>query len=171
MFVDQIELLCKAGDGGNGCLSFRREAHVPRGGPDGGDGANGGNVEVKASKDLSNLAHLLGHKHWNAERGGHGQGKLKTGKRGKDSIILVPVGTLIYDAKNGNLLRDLDADGQAVTVAKGGNGGRGNKHFANSVNRAPREFEYGQDGEQRTIRLDLKLIADVGLVGKPNAGK
>ena len=171
MFVDQIELLCKAGDGGNGCLSFRREAHVPRGGPDGGDGANGGNVEVKASKDLSNLAHLLGHKHCNAERGGHGQGKLKTGKRGKDSIILVPVGTLIYDAKNGNLLRDLDADGQAVTVAKGGNGGRGNKHFANSVNRAPREFEYGQDGEQRTIRLDLKLIADVGLVGKPNAGK
>jgi GTP-binding protein len=171
MFVDQIELLCKAGDGGDGCLSFRREAHVPRGGPDGGAGAYGGSVLVQATKDLSNLAHLLGHKHWNAERGGSGTGKLKTGKRGKDSIITVPVGTLIYDAKQGNLLRDLDKDGESVTVAKGGHGGRGNKHFATSINRAPREFEHGKPGEQRTIRLDLKLIADVGLVGKPNAGK
>ncbi|MGZ0168898.1 MAG: GTPase ObgE [Planctomycetales bacterium] len=171
MFVDQIELLCKAGDGGNGCLSFRREANVPRGGPDGGEGAYGGSVLVQATKDLSNLAHLLSHKHWNAEHGGSGAGKLKTGKRGKDSIIKVPVGTLIYDAKQGNLLRDLDTDGESVTVAKGGHGGRGNKHFATSINRAPREFETGQLGEQRRIRLDLKLIADVGLVGKPNAGK
>ncbi|MDA0282319.1 MAG: GTPase ObgE [Planctomycetota bacterium] len=171
MFIDQIELHCKGGDGGNGCLSFRREAHVPRGGPDGGDGAYGGNVIVQAVKDLTNLAHLLGHKHWNAERGNHGQGQLRTGKRGKDSIIQVPVGTLIYDGKRGNLLRDLDRDGESVTVAKGGHGGRGNKHFATSVNRAPREFEKGQPGEQRSIRLDLKLIADVGLVGKPNAGK
>ena len=171
MFIDQIELLCKAGDGGNGCLSFRREAHVPRGGPDGGAGAYGGSVVVKAVKDLTNLAHLLGHKHWNAEPGGHGLGKLKTGKRGKDSFIEVPVGTLIYDSKHGNLLRDLDSDGDSVIVAKGGHGGRGNKHFATSINRAPREFETGQLGEQRRIRLDLKLIADVGLVGKPNAGK
>jgi GTPase len=171
MFIDQIELLCKAGDGGNGCLSFRREAHVPRGGPDGGTGAMGGNVIVQATKDLTNLAHLLGHKHWNAEQGGHGQGKLKTGKRGKDSIIQVPVGTLIYDAKHGNLLRDLDTDEASVVVAKGGHGGRGNKHFATSINRAPREFENGEPGEQRKVRLDLKLIADVGLVGKPNAGK
>lgn len=171
MFIDQIELLCNAGDGGNGCLSFRREAHVPRGGPDGGNGADGGNVVVQADKNLSNLAHLLSHKHWNAERGGNGQGKLKTGKRGSDAIIKVPVGTLIYDSKQGNLLRDLETDGESVTVAKGGYGGRGNKHFATSVNRAPREFENGQPGEQRTIRLDLKLIADVGLVGKPNAGK
>jgi len=171
MFVDQIELYCKAGDGGNGCLSFRREAHVPRGGPDGGDGALGGNVIVEATKDLSNLAHLLSHKHWNAERGHHGQGQLKTGKRGKDAIIRVPVGTLIYDRKRGNLLRDLDEDGESIVVAKGGKGGRGNKHFATSINRAPREFEKGESGEERTIRLDLKLIADVGLVGKPNAGK
>ena len=171
MFVDHIELYCKGGDGGNGCLSFRREAHVPRGGPDGGDGAAGGQVIVQATKDLSNLAHLLGHKHWNAERGQHGQGKLKTGKRGADAIIQVPVGTLIYDAKRGNLLRDLKNDGDSVVVAKGGRGGHGNKHFANSVNRAPREFETGQPGEERTIRLDLKLIADVGIIGKPNAGK
>ena len=171
MFIDQIELLCKGGDGGNGCLSFRREAHVPRGGPDGGDGGDGGRVIVQATKDLTNLAHLLGHKHWNAERGTHGQGKLKTGKRGKDAIIRVPIGTLIYDGKHGNLLRDLDVDEESVVVAKGGNGGRGNKHFATSVNRAPREFEEGEHGEQRAIRLDLKLIADVGLVGKPNAGK
>jgi GTPase len=171
MFIDKIELLCKGGDVGNGCLSFRREAHVPRGGPDGGDGAYGGSVVVQATKDLTNLAHLLGHKHWNGERGGHGTGKLRTGKRGKDSVITVPVGTLIYDAKHDNLLRDLDKDGESVIVAKGGHGGRGNRHFANSINRAPREFENGQIGEQRTIRLDLKLIADVGLVGKPNAGK
>ncbi len=123
MFIDQIELLCKAGDGGNGCLSFRREAHVPRGGPDGGNGAYGGSVVVQADKNLTNLAHLLSHKHWNAERGGNGMGKLKTGKRGEDSIIKVPVGTLIYDSKHGNLLRDLDTDGESVTVAKGGHGG------------------------------------------------
>jgi GTPase len=171
MFIDQIELHCKAGDGGNGCLSFRREAHVPRGGPDGGDGAYGGSVVVQAVKDLTNLAHLLGHKHWNGETGHSGQGQLKTGKRGKDAIIQVPVGTLIYDGKKGNLLRDLDQDGDSVIVAKGGHGGRGNKRFATSMNRAPREFEKGQPGEERRIRLDLKLIADVGLVGKPNAGK
>lgn len=151
-------------------MSFRRESHVPRGGPDGGDGGNGGRVIVQADTNLTNLAHLLGHKHWNAERGQHGQGKLKTGKRGVDAVILVPPGTLIYDVKHGNLLRDL-GPGDSITVADGGRGGRGNKHFANSINRAPRESENGGEGEQRNIRLDLKLIADVGLVGKPNAGK
>jgi len=171
MFVDQVELQCKAGDGGSGCLSFRREAHVPRGGPDGGDGGDGGDVVVRATTELSNLAHLVGHKHWNAERGQHGQGKLKTGKGGSHTLIRVPVGTLVYDAKRGNLLRDLKDDGETLVVARGGKGGKGNKHFATSVNRAPREFEKGQPGEERVIRLDLKLIADVGLIGKPNAGK
>lgn len=171
MFLDQIELYCRGGDGGNGCLSFRREAHVPRGGPDGGDGGRGGRVIVEATDQLTNLAHLIGHKHWNAERGAHGQGKLKTGKRGEDAIIRVPVGTLVYDVKRGNLLRDMKDVGQSIVVARGGRGGHGNKHFANSVNRAPREHEEGETGQERTIRLELKVIADVGLVGKPNAGK
>jgi len=170
VFVDQIELYCRAGDGGNGCLSFRRESHVPRGGPDGGDGGDGGCVLVEADTNVSNLAHLLGHKHWNAEPGQHGQGKLKTGKCGVDAVIRVPPGTLIYDSERGNLLRDLAA-GDSITVAAGGRGGRGNRHFANSINRAPREFEPGGEGGRRHIRLDLKLIADVGLIGKPNAGK
>lgn len=170
MFVDQIELYCRAGDGGNGCLSFRREAHVPRGGPDGGDGGDGGSVVVEADYNVSNLAHLIGHKHWKGERGQHGQGKLKTGKRGANAVILVPPGTLVFDSERGNLLRDMER-GDSIVVAKGGFGGRGNKHFATSINRAPREFENGAEGEQRNIRLDLKLIADVGLVGKPNAGK
>jgi GTPase len=171
MFIDEITLYCRGGDGGNGCLSFRRESHVPRGGPDGGDGGAGGGVILEADSNLTNLAHLIGHKHWKGERGTHGQGKLKTGKSGVDSIIRVPAGTLIYDVERGNLLRDLTTSGDQVVVAKGGRGGRGNKHFANSVNRAPREFEEGEIGEDRSIRLELKVIADVGLVGKPNAGK
>ena len=171
MFIDEITLYCRGGDGGNGCLSFRREANVPRGGPDGGDGGAGGGVILEADSNLTNLAHLIGHKHWKAERGTHGQGKLKTGKSGEDSIIHVPAGTLIYDLERGNLLRDLTSSGDRVVVAKGGWGGRGNKHFATSVNRAPREYEEGQTGEERSIRLELKVIADVGLVGKPNAGK
>jgi len=170
VFVDQIELYCRAGDGGNGCMSFRREANVPRGGPDGGDGGDGGRVIVEADTNVSNLAHLIGHKHWTAERGQHGQGKLKTGKRGVDAVIRVPPGTLIYDSKRGNLLRDLAVD-DSITVAAAGHGGRGNKHFATSINRAPRDYEPGGEGEHRNIRLDLKLIADVGLIGKPNAGK
>ncbi|MBI1312657.1 GTPase ObgE [bacterium] len=171
MFLDQIELYCRGGDGGNGCLSFRREAHVPRGGPDGGDGGRGGRVIVEATTQLTNLAHLIGHKHWNADRGAHGQGKLKTGRRGEDVIIRVPAGTLVYDVTRGNLLRDMKDEGQSIVVARGGRGGRGNKHFANSVNRAPREHEDGEPGQERTIRLELKVIADVGLIGKPNAGK
>lgn len=171
MFIDEITLYCRAGDGGNGCLSFRREAHVPRGGPDGGDGGGGGDVAILADENLSNFAHLIGHKHWKAERGAHGQGKLKTGKSGSDATIRVPVGTLIFDQERGNLLRDLTANGDRVVIAAGGNGGRGNKHFATSTNRAPREFENGETGEERSVRLELKVLADVGLVGKPNAGK
>ena len=171
MFIDEIALYCRAGDGGNGCLSFRREAHVPRGGPDGGDGGAGGDVAILADSNLSNFAHLIGHKHWKAERGAHGQGKLKTGKSGSDATIRVPVGTLIYDQERGNLLRDLTANGDRVVIAAGGKGGRGNKHFATATNRAPREFEGGEPGEERSVRLELKVLADVGLVGKPNAGK
>ena len=163
MFIDEIALYCRAGDGGNGCLSFRREAHVPRGGPDGGDGGAGGDVAILADSNLSNFAHLIGHKHWKAERGAHGQGKLKTGKSGSDAMIRVPVGTLIYDQERGNLLRDLTANGDRVVIAAGGKGGRGNKHFATATNRAPREFEDGESGEERFVRLELKVLADVGL--------
>ncbi|MAG93155.1 MAG: GTPase ObgE [Planctomycetaceae bacterium] len=170
MFVDRITVRCKAGDGGNGCLSFRRESHVPRGGPDGGDGGRGGNIIVHAERNVSSLANLVGHKHWVADRGSHGSGNLKSGRGGKDVIIPVTPGTLVLDTDRGHLLKDLQ-DGDSVIVAKGGRGGRGNKHFATATNRTPREWEPGELGEERQITLELKLIADVGLIGKPNAGK
>ena len=169
MFVDRVSILCRAGDGGDGCSSFRRESKVPRGGPDGGDGGDGGNIIVKADRNLGSLGNLVGHRHWNADRGQHGMGSLKTGRRGEDAIILVPPGTLVKDAEHGHLLKDLQEDGDFVVVAKAGRGGRGNTRFATSSNRAPRER--GLPGEVRDIVLELKLIADVGLVGKPNAGK
>ncbi len=171
MFLDRLDLYCKAGDGGDGCASFRREAHVPRGGPNGGDGGKGGDVVVLADVNVSSLAHLIGHKHWNAERGSHGQSSLKTGKNGEDAVIIVPPGTLVLDTKRGHLLRDMKQSGDRVVVAKGGNRGRGNRHFATATHQAPREFERGGEGELRNISLELKLIADVGLLGKPNAGK
>ena len=171
MFVDQVTIYCKGGDGGNGCMSFRREPYVPRGGPNGGDGGFGGRVIVKADRDVSSLANIVGHKHWKGERGAHGEGSLKTGHKGKDALVMVPPGTLVRDAERGHLLKDLAKNGDFVIVAKGGKGGRGNKAFATSTNRAPREFEYGQPGEERNVVLELKLIADVGLIGKPNAGK
>ena len=171
MFVDEIKLHCKGGDGGHGCMSFRREAHVPRGGPDGGDGGDGGSVIVVASTDVGSLGHLAGHKHWNAERGGHGEGSLRRGRNGKDAVILVPPGTIVRDAEKGNVLRDLKEVGESLVVAAGGHGGRGNKRFATPTNRAPRQAEEGEPGIERTIVLELKLIADVGLIGKPNAGK
>ena len=171
MFVDRITIHCQAGDGGSGCMSFRREAHVPRGGPDGGDGGRGGSVIIRASENLTNLAHLVGHKHWRAQRGGHGEGSLRTGRSGEDVVILVPPGTLVRDAERGHLLKDLKKHGEELVVAEGGRGGRGNKAFASSTNRAPREFEPGQPGESRTVSLELKVIADVGLIGMPNAGK
>jgi GTP-binding protein len=171
MFVDRVTIHCKAGDGGNGCLSFRREAHVPRGGPDGGDGGRGGSIVIRADENVGSLANIIGHKHWNAPRGMHGSGKLKTGKSGEDLVILVAPGTLVLDAERGHLLKDLKEDGDSVVVARGGKGGRGNKHFATATNRAPREWEPGEKGEEREVVLELKLIADVGLIGKPNAGK
>lgn len=171
MFVDRVDIYCKAGDGGDGCASFRREAHVPRGGPNGGDGGKGGDVIVLADENVSSLSNIIGHKHWNAGRGAHGQGSLKTGKNGEDAVIMVPPGTLVLDSKRGHLLRDMKQSGDRVVVAKGGKGGRGNRHFATATHQTPREFEKGALGEQRDISLELKLIADVGLVGKPNAGK
>ena len=171
MFVDRVDIYCKAGDGGDGCASFRREAHVPRGGPNGGDGGKGGDVIVLADENVSSLGNIIGNKHWNAERGGHGSSSLKTGKCGEDAIIMVPPGTLVIDSKRGNLLRDMKQSGDRVVVAKGGKGGRGNRHFATATHQTPREFEKGGVGELRDISLELKLIADVGLVGKPNAGK
>lgn len=171
MFVDQVEILCQAGDGGNGCSSFRREAHVARGGPDGGDGGNGGSVIIRADRNLGSLANLAGHRHWKAEPGKPGEGKLKTGRSGSDIEILVPPGTIIRDIQHGFIIKELLEDGQSLLIAQGGIGGRGNKHFATATDRAPKQFEEGTAGEQREIILELKLIADVGLIGKPNAGK
>lgn len=171
MFVDRVEIECYAGRGGDGCMSFRREPYIPRGGPNGGDGGDGGDVVVKADSNLGSLANIVGHRQWNAHKGAPGEGQLKRGKNGEDVVILVPPGTLVKDAARGHVLRDLADDGDSVIVARGGKGGRGNKRFATSTNRAPREFEPGEPGEERSIVLELKLIADVGLIGKPNAGK
>lgn len=171
MFADRVILYCRGGDGGNGCSSFRREIYVPRGGPDGGDGGDGGDIIIQADENQGSLGNLVGHRHWNAARGEHGQGSLCTGRCGKPSVILVPPGTLVRDLQHGHLLKDLPRHGDSVIVAHGGKGGKGNKRFANSTNRAPRECEDGHPGEYREIILELKMIADVGLIGKPNAGK
>lgn len=171
MFADRVVLYCKAGDGGNGCSSFRRESKVPRGGPDGGDGGNGGDVVIRVDRNLGSLYKLSGIRHWNAERGEHGKGSQMTGRTGKSAIVLVPPGTLVRDLEHGNLLKDLQEEGDSVVVCRGGKGGRGNKRFATATNQAPRECEPGAPGEHRDVMLELKLIADVGLIGKPNAGK
>lgn len=171
MFIDRVEIVCQAGDGGDGCSSFRREAFVPFGGPDGGDGGNGGDVVIQADENLGSLTNLVGHRHWNADNGRPGEGGLRTGRGGAHKLILVPPGTVIKDADAGFVITELLEHGQQVTIAKGGRGGRGNKRFASSTERAPRFFENGEPGEKRTILLELKLIADVGLIGKPNAGK
>ena len=171
MFVDRVTIYCQAGEGGSGCCSFRRESHVPRGGPDGGDGGDGGSVIIRADQNLGSLSNIVGHKHWNAESGKHGEGNHRTGRRGKPKIVMVPPGTIVKDTKRGHLLKDLSNDGDEVVVAKGGRGGHGNRHFASSTNRVPREFEAGEPGQYREVDLELKLIADVGLIGKPNAGK
>ena len=171
MFVDRVILYCQAGDGGNGCSSFRREKYVPRGGPDGGDGGHGGSVVIRADRNLGSLSNLSGHRHWKAERGEHGKGALRTGRTGADTVIRVPLGTLVLDGTLGHLLKDLQSHEDQVTIARGGRGGRGNKRFASSTHQTPRECEPGGSGEYREVMLELKLIADVGLVGKPNAGK
>ncbi len=170
-FVDEVDIVVFAGDGGNGCVSFRREKYVPKGGPDGGDGGSGGSAILAADTSLNSLHHLAGKHHHRAQRGGHGMGKNRHGKNGADVVIRVPPGTLVHDATHGTLLKDLDGSGQSVCVARGGKGGRGNARFKSPVNQAPRECEQGQAGQQRHLHLELKLIADVALVGLPNAGK
>lgn len=171
MFIDSAKIHVKAGDGGNGVISFRREKYVPKGGPDGGDGGNGGSVYIVADSNLSTLLDFRYAHYYKAERGGHGQGSRKSGLSGNDIIIKAPCGTLIKDSESGHVIADLTEHGAKALVAKGGKGGRGNQHFATPTNRAPRYAEPGQPGEERTLELELKLLADVGLVGFPNAGK
>jgi GTP-binding protein len=171
MFVDRVTIYVKGGDGGRGCLSFRREKYVPRGGPDGGDGGDGGDVIVRALAGTDSLAEIVNRTHWRAENGGAGGSDNCHGRKARDLVIAVPPGTLILDRDRGNVLRDLTRDGDQVTVAHGGRGGRGNKAFATSTNRAPRETQPGTPGEERWLVLELKVIADVGLIGLPNAGK
>ncbi len=171
LFVDEVEIVCQAGAGGNGCCAFRREKYIPHGGPSGGDGGRGGSVYIEADESHTTLQHLAGKHHWRAERGGHGEGKDRHGRNGGDIVVGVPPGTIIHDAELGMPLKDLAAAGDRVCVARGGKGGRGNVHFKSPTHQAPRECEPGEPGEQRRVRLELKLIADAGLVGKPNAGK
>jgi GTP-binding protein len=171
MFIDQVKIYVKAGDGGDGCVSFRREKFVPRGGPNGGDGGKGGDVIFKATSNLSTLLDLKYQQHYLGKRAGHGQGKDMHGRDSLDVIIPVPLGTMVRDAMTEQLLADLTVEGQTVVVAKGGKGGRGNAHFATPTRQAPTEAEKGQKGEERWLIIELKLLADVGLVGLPNAGK
>lgn len=176
MFVDEVDIHVEAGSGGRGCLAFRREKFVPRGGPSGGDGGLGGSVFVLASPHTNTLINYRFHPEFTAERGDHGQGSNRTGRNGEDLELAVPIGTLVYektgDAEHGLvLLADLAHEGQRVLVAKGGRGGLGNAHFATSTNRAPRKVQPGEPGEIKNLRLELRLLADVGLVGFPNAGK
>ncbi|MBC7232698.1 MAG: GTPase ObgE [Chloroflexi bacterium] len=170
-FFDEAIIHVRAGKGGNGCVSFRREKFVPFGGPDGGNGGDGGDVYLVANRHLNTLIQFRRQQHFRAEAGGNGQGKDMQGKRGKDLMIQVPLGTVVRDAKTGALLADLVLDGQSVLVAKGGRGGRGNAAFASPTNQAPRFAEKGEPGEVRSLKLELKLIADVGIIGVPNAGK
>jgi GTP-binding protein len=170
-FVDRMTLFVRGGHGGAGCCSFRREKYVPKGGPDGGDGGDGGSVIVRALAGADNLAGLAHRKHWRAKNGGAGGSANCTGRTAEDLIVEVPPGTIVRDRDRGPQLRDLTQPGQEVTVAKGGRGGRGNKAFASATNQAPRQVEPGTPGEERWIVLELKVIADVGLIGLPNAGK
>ncbi|PLX50582.1 MAG: GTPase ObgE [Desulfobulbaceae bacterium] len=170
-FVDEAKFFVKAGDGGRGCVSFRREKYVPKGGPDGGDGGRGGSVYIEASSRLHSLIDFKFRSHFIAKNGGHGKGKKMHGHSGQDYILKVPAGSVVKDAETGAVIVDLVEEGQRYLAARGGNGGRGNVHFASSTNRAPRIAQKGTPGEERWLRIELKLIADVGLVGLPNAGK
>ncbi|MDZ7375653.1 MAG: GTPase ObgE, partial [candidate division KSB1 bacterium] len=171
MFIDQAKIVTIAGRGGDGVVSFRREKYVPKGGPDGGDGGKGGDVIIEADLNLQTLLDFRYRTKFKAQSGRHGQGANKTGRSGEDLIIRVPLGTIIKDDETGELLADLVTPGQRAIVARGGKGGRGNARFATPTNQTPRTAEPGEPGESRTILLELKLIADVGLVGLPNVGK
>ncbi len=171
MFIDRAKIHVQGGDGGNGVTAFRREKFVPRGGPSGGDGGRGGDVVMVADASLNTLLHLRYNPRHVADRGLHGEGSNRSGRNGEESIIRVPVGTQIFDADTGDLLHDLSHDGARWLAARGGRGGFGNAHFTSSTNRAPRYHQSGSKGEERELQLELKLLADVGLVGFPNAGK
>ena len=170
-FVDEVTIYARAGDGGDGCSSFRRESHVPRGGPNGGDGGDGGSIVVEASENLSTLLDLRYQKHYRADKGAAGLSRDMHGKNASPRVIAVPCGTLVFDADSGECLGDLTEVGAQLEVCKGGRGGKGNARFVSATDRAPRKRERGAEGEERRLRLELKLLAEVGLVGLPNAGK
>jgi GTPase len=171
MFIDEATIRVKAGDGGNGCLAFRREKFVPRGGPSGGDGGKGGDVLMESSERHNTLVHFRFNPEYKAQRGRHGEGSNKTGRDGESVLLKVPVGTLVFDAETGQKVHDFSSADDQIIIAHGGRGGRGNARFATSTHQAPREHEDGRPGEERVLRLELKLLADVGLVGYPNVGK
>lgn len=171
MFIDEAKIRVKAGDGGNGCLAFRREKYVPRGGPSGGDGGKGGDIIMESSERHNTLVHFRFNPEYAAQRGRHGEGSNCTGKEGTDILLKVPVGTILYDDETGERVHDFTHPDERVVVARGGRGGRGNAQFATSTHQAPREHEDGRPGEERVFRMELKLLADVGIVGYPNVGK
>jgi GTP-binding protein len=171
MFIDEARIRVKAGDGGNGCMAFRREKFVPRGGPSGGDGGHGGDVLMSSSLSHNTLVHFRFNPEHKAQRGGHGLGSNCSGQAGEPSTLNVPVGTLLYDDATGELIHDFAHPNETIVIARGGRGGRGNQHFATSTHQAPREHELGRAGEERSYRLELRLLADAGLVGYPNVGK
>jgi GTPase len=171
MFIDEATIRVKAGDGGNGCVAFRREKYVPRGGPSGGDGGRGGDIVMESSERHNTLVHFRFNPEYRAERGRHGEGANKTGRDGEGILLKVPVGTIVYEAESGRKVHDFSRADDRIVIARGGRGGRGNAQFKTSTHQAPREHEPGHPGEERVLRLELKLLADVGLVGYPNVGK
>ncbi len=171
MFVDQVQIEAFGGRGGHGCMSFRREKYVPRGGPDGGDGGDGGSVIIVAREGVNSLVALANRHHVRAQNGVGGMGSGRHGRCGEDTIIEVPPGTVVFDSQNGLIMKDLSVSGESVIAAHGGRGGKGNTRFKSSTNQAPRQATQGAEGEHRFLKLELKVIADVGLIGKPNAGK